>query len=491
MMASVAIRERSEKGRLARQAIGLREILFQSLAAVAPALALSGVVPMAARYAGGAVPLAVMVAFVPCFTVALSLGALSKHLPSAGSIYTYPARALHPYVGFLVAWGYALASAVVCPGVGLLLSSWVAGLTNGQGDISQVSCAATFCLVSAAVLVLGYRGVNVTARAGTVLGILEVVVFLALSASLIFAAGRNNTLQPFTLSAANVTGYEGFAGIIAAAVFTTTALSGFEASAPFAEEAKDPTRSIQAGALLSCAIIGLVVVLSSYSAVVMQGPMTFATFGASLERGNPWVPLAQRVWGAGSAAILLVALSSGLGSQNAMANASSRTWYAMARIGLLPAKLAKTHPKWKSPHAAVIAQFGLTLVVGGLAGWSFGPVNGSYLLVTLCASITFGVYIVINVSCAVYFWRQRRDEFHWIHHGVVPLTGAVLLIPILLAATGTGRSVLRFVSPLPYPLNLAGAVLLAWFGIGMLYLLYLAQRRPESLRDMATIFIEE
>jgi amino acid transporter len=483
---------RKAPGRLAREALGLREIFFQSLAAVGPALAISGAIPMAARYAGGAVGVAVILACAPCFTVAFAIGALSKHLPSAGSIYTYPARALHPYVGFLVGWGYAFATALFCPGVALLGSSWIAGqITHVQGDALQIPCAASFCIISAMVLFVGYRGVNVSAKAGTVLGSAEVFIFLALAVSLILAAGRNNTLVPFRLSAANVTGYEGIAGIIAAAVFTTTALAGFEACAPLAEEARDPRRSIRSGAVLSCAIVALVVVVSSYSAVVTLGATTFATFGASLERGNPWVSLAERVWGAGSIAVFLAALSSSLAAQNATAIAASRTWYAMARIGLLPRQLANTHPTWKSPHVAAIAQFFLTLCVGALVAWYFGPVNGSYLLMAVGSSITFGVYVLINVSCTVYFWREKRDEFRWLCHGAIPLLGAVLLIPILMAATGTGRSVLSFVSPLPYPLNLAGEILLVWFAIGAFYLVYLARRRPERLRDTARIFSEE
>jgi amino acid transporter len=304
-------------------------------------------------------------------------------------------------------------------------------------------------------------------------------------------SGQENSLAPFTLHVANVQGYEGITGIVVAGVFTATALSGFEASAPLGEEAKDPRRSIGSGAVLSLCIVGLVLLVTTYAAVVTLGSTTFFTFGESLERGNPWVPLAQRVWPTGSVVIFLVALSSSLGAQNAMANAASRTWYAMGRIGLLPGELAKTHPRWRSPYMAVIAHFCLTLCVGGLVAWRFGPLNGSYLLMTVASSITFGVYILINISCTVFFWRERKDEFRWIRHGATLATGVVLLIPILMAALGTGGSILRFISPLPYPLNLTGRVLLAWFSIGMLYLLYLVWRCPERLRDLARIFDEE
>src|SRR5262245_31990591 len=130
--------ERSARTGLARGAIGLREVLFQSITAMAPAGALAVSIAIGANYAGGALPLAVVVAFLPCLTVAVAVGQLAKHLPSAGSIYTYPARALHPTVGFLVGWGYALASATWCPAVALMAGVQIAGSTahGGAGAVT-------------------------------------------------------------------------------------------------------------------------------------------------------------------------------------------------------------------------------------------------------------------------------------------------------------------------------------------------------------------
>ena len=64
---------------------------------------------------GAALPLAVLLALIACLLVATSIGQLAKHLPSAGSIYTYPAEAIHPALGFLVGWGYALVEALLGP----------------------------------------------------------------------------------------------------------------------------------------------------------------------------------------------------------------------------------------------------------------------------------------------------------------------------------------------------------------------------------------
>jgi pimeloyl-ACP methyl ester carboxylesterase len=66
---------------------------------MAPAGAVALSIAAGATYAGGALPLAVLLALIACLLVATSIGQLAKHLPSAGSIYTYPAEAIHPALG--------------------------------------------------------------------------------------------------------------------------------------------------------------------------------------------------------------------------------------------------------------------------------------------------------------------------------------------------------------------------------------------------------
>jgi amino acid transporter len=484
----VTTRERSG---LAHRTLGLREVLFQSLAAMAPGGALAVSIAVAATFAGGALPVAVIAGFLPCITVAMAIGQLSKHLASAGSIYTYPARALHPNLGFLVGWGYALAAASWCPAVALMTSFQIAGLmTHGQGAEFTLVWTISFCVTCLVIVLLGYRGIGLSARTGTALGTIEIAIFVALSTSMIVAAGQVNTAAPFSLTLANVNGYQGVSGIIVAAVFTVQAFVGFEAAAPLAEEAVEPKRTIMRATLFACIGVGLFYVLATYAAVVFRGPGDFSTFGASLDQGNPWIGLAQRVWGAGWTVVFLAVLSSNFGAQNAFSNAASRTWYAMARIRLLPRALERTHPRWRSPHIAVFAQFVFTLLAGGAVGLLFGPVDGSVLLATMCTAIPLAVYILINISCMAYYWRYKRDEFNWLLHGVIPIAGAVLLVPILMAALGVGGSLLRFIAPLPHPISLSGPVLLAWYSAGLVYLMYLRRRFPERLQRTGEIFGE-
>lgn len=48
--------------------------------------------------------------------------------------------------------------------------------------------------------------------------------------------------------------------------------------------------------------------------------------------------------------------------------------------------------------------------------------------------------------------------------------------------------VVRFVSPLPYPISQAGLVVGIWFAIGIIYLAYLLRRHPACIHDMDKVF---
>src|SRR5947208_11591726 len=100
---------------LAREAIGLREVLFQSITHMAPAAAVAFSIVGGIAFAGGATSLAVVIAIVACLLVAISIGQLAKHMPTAGSFYTYVSQGLHPSLGFLVAWAYSFIEPLVAP----------------------------------------------------------------------------------------------------------------------------------------------------------------------------------------------------------------------------------------------------------------------------------------------------------------------------------------------------------------------------------------
>jgi len=483
--------ERSEAPapeQLARGAIGLREVLFQSITHMAPAAAVAFSIPVGANFAGGALPLAVIVALVACVLVAVSIGELAKHLPSAGSFYTYASRGLHPAVGFLVAWGYAFVEPFVAPLLYLILGVTVAGTLNAEFGWSPDPWWVWALLGAAIVFVLGYLGIQVSARTGTVLGVFEIAVFSLLGLWLIVRAGDANTLAVFGTRYATVEGFEGLAGVFAASIYTILAFIGFEAAAPLAEETRDPHRTIRRAVVYSAIGIGLFYVLTTYGATVFFGPERMAGFQA-FNGGNPWEGMARRVWGAGWVLVFLAIANSAIANSNAGANAATRTWYAMGRIRLLPRALARVHPRYRSPHVAVTVQFVVGLVLPLWLGFQYDPITAFSLLATILVIVVILIYMIVNLSCIAYHYRFRRAEANLLVHGVVPVLGIAAFVPALLTAAGV--PVFAFIARLPHPLSLSGPVAGLWMLLGVAYLAWLSTRDPQRIRDTGRVFLDE
>jgi amino acid transporter len=477
---------------LAREAIGLREVLFQSITHMAPGAAVAFSIILGAGFAAGALPLAVILALIGCLLVAISIGQLAKHLPSAGSFYTYTARGIHPSVGFLVAWGYAVVEPLVAPLLYLIFGHLVATVLKQEfgwsyGTWWRISAVAAAVFV----FLLGYFGIQISARTGTLLGLFEIGVFTALAIWLVAKAGNANTFSVFGTKFATAEGFHGFSGVVAGSIYTILAFIGFEAAAPLAEETRDPRRNIKLAVVYSCIGIGVFYVFTTYAAAVFFGPGRFGAFSTA-GGGNPWDLLARRVWGAGWVVVFLAIANSAIANSNAAANATTRTWYAMGRIRLLPSAFAHIHPRWKSPDLAVVAQFVVGLVIALWLGQAYGPFPVAFgLVATIDVAIIIAIYMLVDLACVLYYLRERREEFNPILHGLLPLAGIAAFVPAFFTAVGIGKSVFNFVSKLPAPFTLVGPVDGIAMGFGVLYLIYLYAARPERIRETGKIFIEE
>jgi amino acid transporter len=475
---------------LQRNAIGLAPVLFQSITHMAPAAAVAFSIIFAVTYAGGATPLAVVLALVACLMVAISIGQLARHLPSAGGLYTYSARGLHPAVGFFVAWGFMLAEPIVAPLLYLIFGNEISAYLASHFSTPTWLWAPFAAIAGIGTWVLVYRGVRISTQAGVVLGAFEIVVFLALAITLIVSAGSNNTLSVFSPTTGNS---HGWGSVFAGMVYTVLAFIGFEASVPLAEETKDPRRTLPRAVILSCVLIGLFYVICYYAAMVYFGPNVAAdpTKGFFVfNGGSPWDGLASAVWGPLSILVLLAILNSAFANSNAGANAATRVGFALGRVGILPPSFARVHPRFKTPYIAIHVQGALGIAVAIILGFALnGPLNAFALLGTIATLIIVLIYILTNLSNLVFYMREHRDELNPILNVVVPILGVLIFIPVLLAAFGIDFGGLG-IAGLTAPANAAPWVVFAWLVFGAVIFVLLSMRSPQKIQETAKTFIE-
>jgi amino acid transporter len=478
-----------ERTSLAKHVIGLPGVLFQSVTFMAPGGAVATSLAVGAAYAGGALPLSVLLTLVAAVLVALSMAQLARHLPSAGSIYTYPSQGIHPTIGFLVGWGYAMITGLVGPIVNLLIGYFVGTILNEEFGWDYRATWIGFMLLSMVLTALiGYRGVRLSTWFGVVLGAFEMLVFIALSIWLIVhAAPGGNTWDVFSLKYATIKGYHGISGVVAGGVFVMLAFVGFEAAGPLAEEAREPRRNVPRAVVLSCVVVGIFYLFTTYAAAAFVGSAHFASYGG-LGGGSPWIEFARKMWGLGWVVVFIAVINSFFANGNSALVASTRTWYAMGRIRIFPSAFERTHKRYASPVVGIVVQSLATVVIALPLALNYGPTEAFSLLATILSAVMICIYIVVNISSFGYYWRRQRSEFNWFLHFVIPLVSSLILIPVLFSALGIKTSLFKFVSPLPYPINRAGIVVIIWFAIGIIYLAYLWTAHRDRVTEMSAVF---
>ncbi len=476
----------AEQPGLRRGAVGLREVLFQSITAMAPGAAIAASIPAGAAYAGGSLPLAVVLALVACLFTAISIGELARHIPAAGSVATYTAQGLHPGVGFLVGWGYLFVELLVPPLLFLQLGFTVAATLNSQWGVSADLWWPWVILGSLIVLFAGYRGVRFSARLGTVLGTFEIAVFVILALLFIVNAGSHNDLSVFGTSHTPAA-FKGFTGVIAGSIYTVLAFSGFEAAAPLAEETINPKRNIRLAVVGATIGIGLIYIITTYAIDIAYGPGKFSSFtGAG---ASSWQGVAKASYGIFWVLVFLAIVNSTIANANAGSNVSTRMAFALGRIHMLPRFLSSIHPRYHSPYIAVLVQWAIGLAVPLILGFIYGPITGFVFVATIIVLVVVGVYIACDLACFGYYLRHRRDDFNPLLHVVAPILGIIAFVPALLAAAGI--QVFSFIAPLASPSSYSGIVVGVWLLIGLALLAYFASQHPSRVAEMSRVHLDE
>lgn len=474
---------------LRKDAIGLREVLFQSITDMAPGAAIAASIPAGVAFAGGSLPLAVVFALVACMFTAWSIGQLAKELPAAGSLATYAARGIHPAVGFLVAWGYVMVGWLISPLVLLQVGFTVAATLHTEVAGYPANLWWPWTVLGALiVLLVGYYGVRTSARFGTILGVFEIVVFLILAVLLVIHAGSHNTLSVFTTKY-TPSGYKGISGVIAGSVFTILAFGGFEGAAPLAEESRHPRRTVQQAVLLATLLIGVMYVFTTYAADVAFGPAGFSGFTTGTT-GASWEGMARSFYGLFWILVFLAIVNSTLANANAGVNVSSRTSFAMGRIKAFPSFLAAVTSRHQSPFNAIVVSTIITIAVAFGLGFGYDPVTAFAMVGTGLVILLAAAYILMNVACIGFFARSGEHKFNPLSHGLIPLLGILAFIPAWFSGAGIKIPGASFISPLSPPLSYMGPAVGVWMLIGVIYLIYLYGRDRQRVAAVGQIHLD-
>jgi amino acid transporter len=462
---------------LREHSIGLPQVLFQSITHMAPAAAVAYSIYISVPDARQALPLSVALALIACICAATAIGQLAKLFPSAGGLYTYAARSLGPWAGFLVAWLFVGFQPLVAPFL-YLEFGWAMGevMKNEAGWHYTGQWWIWVVLMTVIVFLLTYRDIRLSTTAGVILGTFEIAIFAALALWMLFSNTGHLNVQPFNPNHA----VNHWGGVFKGMVFAILAFIGFEASAPLGEEAKNPRRTVPRAVVGSAIAIGIFYVLCAYAWVFGAG---FNGFVAQATGADPWRNLGKVFWGTGWILVFLAICNSIAANSNAAVNAATRVFYALARNGLAPRQLGHTHARFKTPNIAIIWMSAFALVLSLLVGWKWNPGNGFGIIATAAVPLVIVVYMLVCAGCMYWYTTKARGAFNPLLHVVLPLGGIVLFFFPLYY---------QYVKyPPTYPFKYANWVALAWAGIGIVLTILITTLAPERLADVDRVYVED
>jgi amino acid transporter len=227
-------------------------------------------------------------------------------------------------------------------------------------------------------------------------------------------------------------------------------------------------------------------VFTTYAVDVAFGPGRFSTFTTGTGSAS-WEGLARSLYGIFWFFVFLAIVNSTIANANAGINVSSRTGYAMGRIGALPRFLAQVHPRHRSPVAAIVVAFVVTIAVTLGLGLKYTPTVAFAMVGVGIVIPLVAVYILMNAACIGYFAR-RGAGFNWFSHLIIPLLGIAAFVPAWLTAAGI--KVFSFVAPLAPPYSYMAPGVAGWMILGVIYLVVLYTRDPQRVTEIGLVHLD-
>jgi len=459
---------------LRRNSLGLAELVFQGVTHIAPATNIVFTFPIIALKAGPDMPLSFLLSTIVCFFIGNTVAQFSRYMPSSGGYYAFATRGLGNRSGFMATWSYIIYEILGTAGTTGFLGYLLSDMLQTQFHIN-IPWWVFVLAASALIWALTHHGIQLSARVTALLGGLELLIMLVLAITFLIHPGPGSTyLAPLKPSSSP----HHFGGILAGMVFSILALSGFEAPAPLAQEARLPSKFVGQAIMLSLGSIGLVFIFTSYASAIGWGTGDMAAFASN---ANPYYVLGQRLWGTGWWFVVLAIINSAVSVGLACTNSGSRVMYTMGRAGTLPASFGRIHPSHRTPTFA-IAFFQMSCIAAILlVGFLLQPDTIFGFLETITTLAAIVLYVMANLALTRYMRREQPAKFTIWQHVVAPWIGTVALLPVLFVT----------VWPEPaWPYNLTPYLFLVSLVAGFAYMQWRESRNPGVLRRGAAMLIQ-
>lgn len=439
-----------------RRSVGFWGVFGQSVAGVSPTTTPTINIALIFAVAGAGSWAAYLIATVAILLVALNLAGFARVFASAGSLSDFVGHGLGPVWRLVTAWvlllaylGFSAATLAGCAGYVSTLFGWA--------HVS-LPILAWVALLGVAASVFALRDIRMSTGLMLGLEIFSVCLVLLLGLAILVRQGITVDLSELHLDGKHR------ADVGNALLIGVLSFVGFEAAGTLGDEARKPLVDIPRALILTPILTGLFFIFAAY--VIVLG---FNRYHIDVAASNaPLDDLARALHFPGLGIMVAVGAAISLfGSGIAMMVASSRLILALARLGAMPALLAKVSGRQSAPMHAVALVVVITLVTGLALAVVGKPLDIYDWLGTFG---TFGCVIAYALTCIAAPVFLRRAAQLRAHHVVTSVTALAVLGYVLFAS----------VYPVPAPpMNYLPWLFLGLLAAGMIY--SLARLRQSGL----------
>ncbi|WP_382465894.1 APC family permease [Streptomyces noursei] len=411
---------------LRRGTLGVADIAFFVISAAAPLTVMAGTSPIALGAGGLGAPVGYVLAGATLALFAVGFTTMARHVRNGGGFYAFITRGLGRPAGFGAATLALLAYNGMQIGVyGLLATATQDALEAFWGiHVPWPPIALAGVVV---IWFLGYRSIDFGAKVLGVLLVAETGILALLAGGVLLHGGAHGlALDSFTPQHVLVPG----TGAVLA--FAFAAFTGFESTAIYRHEAREPRRTIPRATYIAVAFLGLFYAFTIWIVIQAYGADRIVQ-AALADPAGLFFTATTRYVGSWAADLMhLFIITSILASQLAFHNAINRYGLAMAREGVLPPVLGRVHPRHRSPYAAGAVQSVLAVVVVlGFALAGADPYTQLLLWMNTPGMLgLLALQALTAIAVPLYFRRFRHQEGA-LRTQVTPIAATVLMLGAL------------------------------------------------------------
>lgn len=417
--------DRADTTRLSGQ-LGTPAIVLMVVAAAAPLTVIGGNMPLAIGLGNGAgAPVGFLAAAVVLLVFSVGFVKMTPHVREAGAFYSYVTRGLGRRPGMGIAFVALVAYTAIQAGIYGYIGWAIDDTVRFYGGPSipwPIYSAATLVIVA----LLGYRHIDVSAKVLGVALALEIGIVVVLDLVILANPGPDGlTLAPFQPSVFT----EGALGV--AVLFALTGFIGFESTAIFRDEARDPSRTIPRATYISVLLIGVFYAVTCWMFVVADGTQGVVTNAdrTLAGEGNMLLETTASMLGTiGRDIVNVLLLTSLFACVLSFHNVITRYQFTLAGNGYLPRWLDHVHPAHRSPSRSSLVQTVTAFVILAVfALFQVDPLVGVFGSMAGVATVGMMILLLSTTLAVIVFFARDTDA----NAGRVWTTRVVPLIAIV------------------------------------------------------------